>query len=128
MVHQRVFATPFLAGLVFTAFYYCNAYLCDDAVIIYRTIDNLIHGFGLRWNVVERVQVFTSPLHTLYLIPFYWLVTDSEAPPSPGRVYFVATFSSYLLSLGSVLLFCRSSRNTIGFWGVFAFSSALRPS
>ena len=27
-----------------------TAWLCDDAYITFRTVDNFINGFGLRWN------------------------------------------------------------------------------
>ena len=30
-----------------------NAWLCDDAFITFRTIDNFVHGYGLTWNVAE---------------------------------------------------------------------------
>lgn len=42
-----------------------TAWLCDDAYISFRAADNLVHGYGLRWNVTERVQAFTNPLWTL---------------------------------------------------------------
>ena len=51
------------AGLVIR-----DAWLCDDAFITLRVVDNFQHGHGLRWNVVERVQVFTHPLWCLTLL------------------------------------------------------------
>jgi arabinofuranosyltransferase len=39
-----------------------TAWCSDDAYITYRTIDNFLHGYGLRWNVFERVQAYTHPL------------------------------------------------------------------
>ena len=45
-----------------------DAWLCDDAFITLRVVDNFHNGFGLRWNVVERVQVFTHPLWCLTLL------------------------------------------------------------
>src|SRR5512138_1134627 len=48
-----------------------TAWVCDDAYITFRTIDNFVHGYGLRWNVDERVQAFTHPLWLLVLTPFY---------------------------------------------------------
>jgi len=39
-----------------------SAWLCDDAFITFRTADNFIHGYGLTWNVAERVQTYTHPL------------------------------------------------------------------
>lgn len=44
-----------------------TAWTCDDAFITFRTIDNLIHGHGLRWNIAERVQSFTHPLWLFFL-------------------------------------------------------------
>ncbi len=34
-----------------------DGWLSDDAYITFRTVDNFIHGFGLTWNIDERVQV-----------------------------------------------------------------------
>jgi arabinofuranosyltransferase len=45
-----------------------EAWLCDDAFITLRVVDNFHDGHGLRWNVVERVQVFTHPLWCLTLL------------------------------------------------------------
>ena len=38
------------------------AWICDDAYIGFRVADNFAHGYGLTWNVAERVQVYTCPL------------------------------------------------------------------
>jgi arabinofuranosyltransferase len=54
------------------------AWVCDDAFITLRTVDNLLHGRGLTWNPGERVQVFTHPLWLGLLVvgdalvPAYW--------------------------------------------------------
>jgi arabinofuranosyltransferase len=42
-----------------------RAFVTDDAYITFRTVDNLIHGYGATWNVAERVQTYTSPLWML---------------------------------------------------------------
>lgn len=44
------------------------AWVSDDAFITLRTVDNLLNGHGLRWNVAERVQTYTHPLWMLLLI------------------------------------------------------------
>lgn len=49
------------------------SWVADDAFITLRVVDNFSHGFGLRWNVDERVQVYTHPLWLLLQIPFYQL-------------------------------------------------------
>jgi arabinofuranosyltransferase len=45
-----------------------DAWLCDDAFITFRVVDNFHNDFGLRWNVADRVQVFTHPLWCLVLL------------------------------------------------------------
>lgn len=56
-----------LAGIVFAR----TAWMSDDAYITLRTLDNFVHGHGLRWNVAERVQSFTHPLWLfVMLIPY----------------------------------------------------------
>lgn len=54
-----------LVGLAMIAFLHtllATAWLCDDAHISYRVADNLVNGYGPRWNVAERVQAYTHPL------------------------------------------------------------------
>ncbi len=51
-----------------------DAWLCDDAFITFRVVDNFHNGFGLRWNVIDRVQVFTHPLWCILLVALGWLV------------------------------------------------------
>ncbi len=45
-----------------------SAWLCDDAYITFRVVDNLVDGYGLRWNIAERVMVYTHPLWCLVLV------------------------------------------------------------
>lgn len=53
-----------------------TAWLCDDAYLSFRAADNLVHGYGLRWNVIERVQAFTNPLWTLLNAGAYALTEE----------------------------------------------------
>ncbi len=39
-----------------------TAWISDDAEITLRTVLNVTHGFGLTFNVAERVQTYTHPL------------------------------------------------------------------
>lgn len=48
-----------------------TAWLCDDAYITLRTVDNLVSGFGPVWNPGERVQVYTHPLWMFLLAAAY---------------------------------------------------------
>lgn len=48
--------------VAFAAIVIRSAWLCDDAYITFRSVDHLVSGHGLRWNVSERVQAYTHPL------------------------------------------------------------------
>lgn len=56
---------------VFTYLFLANSWVGDDAYIAFRVVDNLVNGYGLRWNPIERVQAFSDPLWVLLLSPFY---------------------------------------------------------
>ncbi len=73
-----------------------SAWLCDDAYISLRTVDNFVNGFGLTWNVAERVQAFTHPLWVLLITPFYAITSE---------VYFTVMIISIVLSLAVVSFF-----------------------
>jgi arabinofuranosyltransferase len=63
-----------LVGLLAVLVY--NAWLCDDAYITFRTVDNLVSGHGLLWNAAERVQGFTHPLWMFLVAACYALFGD----------------------------------------------------
>ena len=46
-----------------------TAWVSDDAYITFRVLDNAANGYGLRWNVAERVQAYTHPLWLFVLLP-----------------------------------------------------------
>lgn len=54
-----------VAALVLTASAYRRDFLADDAFITFRYARNLLEGHGLVFNVGERVEGFSSPLHVL---------------------------------------------------------------
>lgn len=39
-----------------------TAWVCDDAYITFRTVNNIVNGYGAVWNAGERVQAYTHPL------------------------------------------------------------------
>ncbi len=53
------------------------AWLCDDAYITFRTVDNWVAGHGLTWNVAERVQVYTNPLFMLLFSGVYAVTREA---------------------------------------------------
>lgn len=53
-----------------------NAFVHDDAWITYRVLDNFVNGYGLRFNIDERVQAFTHPLWLFLHVPFYLVIEE----------------------------------------------------
>jgi arabinofuranosyltransferase len=83
-----------------------NAWLSDDAYITFRTIDNFLNGYGLTWNVAERVQVYTHPL---------WMFLLSAVSFFTREVYFSSLGLSLLLSLVTLaLVMARGARTLPG--------------
>jgi arabinofuranosyltransferase len=72
-----------------------DAWLCDDAFITFRVVDNFHNDYGLRWNVVDRVQVFTHPLWCLLLVALGWMA---------GNLPLAAILFSILMSVAAFLL------------------------
>ncbi len=70
-----------------------NAWVCDDAYISFRSLDNFINGYGLTWNVAERVQSFTHPLWILFLSVFYFFTNE---------IYFTSIYISIVLCMVAV--------------------------
>ena len=68
---------PWILGALFALVLVRTAWICDDAYISLRTLDNFVHGFGLRWNVAERVQTFTHPLWLFLLTIPYFLTREA---------------------------------------------------
>jgi len=54
-----------------------TAWMADDAFLTFRVADNFVHGFGLRWNVAERVQVFTHPAWLALVSAFYAITHEA---------------------------------------------------
>lgn len=73
-----------------------RAWLCDDAYITFRTVDNLVHGYKLTWNTIERVQAYTHPLWMLLNSLFYYFTRD---------IYATSLAVSLLTSTTAVLLY-----------------------
>jgi arabinofuranosyltransferase len=60
-----------LALLVYLVLVVRTAWISDDALITFRTVRNVLDGYGLVWNVGERVQAYTHPLWMLLLTVTY---------------------------------------------------------
>ncbi len=101
------------------AMLFMTAGVTADAFITFRVVDNFVHGDGLRWNIAERVQVYTHPLWMLLHIPFYALWE---------HIFWINAGLSILCALGAALLTIYTFRKpwpqTLGFFLVPMAASA----
>jgi arabinofuranosyltransferase len=93
-----------LASSVFALIVFRAAWLADDAYITLRTVDNFVNGYGLTWNVSERVQAYTHPLW-MFLLSTFYLVTR--------EAYYTTIAVSLSVSVATVVLICRQARTTL---------------
>lgn len=100
---------PTLLFLASLAVLLRSAWIGDDAFITLRTVDNWIHGYGLVWNVGERVQAFTHPLWMFLLTGVYLLLPNG---------YLSVMVLSLAISLIVILFFIFQQRDD-GFSLVF---------
>jgi len=66
---------PFAVTLLLAALlplFLRTAWLCDDALVTLRTVENFLDGEGLRWNPAERVQAYAHPLWLFFLSAWIW--------------------------------------------------------
>jgi arabinofuranosyltransferase len=89
---------------VFSIYFILNAYVCDDAFITFRTVDNFFHGYGLRWNTIERVQTYTNPLWMFLVSAGYAIAHIVPSGSDITKMYFTAMFLSYAVSLSAILV------------------------
>lgn len=91
------------ALIVFCVIWVRIAWICDDAFITMRVVDNFVNGYGLVWNTDERVQAYTHPLWFLLLSLVYLFIREP---------YYAILAVSAMLSIGTVLLVLRTA-NTV---------------
>jgi arabinofuranosyltransferase len=92
--HSKLIIALFI--LLFLVVVLRSAWLCDDAYITFRTVDNFINGYGLTWNPVERVQAYTHPLWMFLIAVFYFFTRE---------IYYTSIILSLTISLVAVILF-----------------------
>ncbi len=81
-----------------------SAWVCDDAYITLRTVDNLYHGYGLTWNIGERVQTYTHPL---------WMLLIAAVYPIVQNPYHIILWGSILVSLSAIWVLTFRVSSTI---------------
>jgi arabinofuranosyltransferase len=75
------------------------AWVDDDAFISFRVVDNFVNGYGLRWNIYERVQAYTNPLWTLLHIPFYAVWPN---------IFLITLALSFVCTAGAIAIVLRT--------------------
>ena len=90
----------FTAGALLTILLLRTAWVAEDAYISFRVLDNFLHGYGLRWNIDERVQVYTDPLFLGIVTIATWL---------SGNVYLAAIAVSLVLTLCAFFLIMKDA-------------------
>ncbi|MEP6896040.1 MAG: hypothetical protein ABI986_10570, partial [Chloroflexota bacterium] len=73
-LRSRKLIIPML--MIFIALLVQTSWVEEDAFITLRTSDNFIHGYGLRWNIDERVQTFTNPLWMFLLAGAHTIIQN----------------------------------------------------
>ena len=58
-----------------------SAWLSDDGLITFRTLEHFVNGDGLRFNLAERVQAYTHPLWLFLLAPVYLVTGEAFYTP-----------------------------------------------
>ena len=96
-----------------------TAWMSDDSYITLRTVDNFVHGYGLTWNVNERVQAYTHPLWMFLIIIFYFFTHEA---------FYTTVFISIAISLATFVLIVsmtpRHSLTTYAGVSILFFSKA----
>jgi arabinofuranosyltransferase len=89
---------------VFVVLLLRTAWVSDAAYVTLRTADNFVHGYGLRWNVAERVQGYAHPAW-LFLVAATYSVT--------GEPYFTTLALDLGLTVVALVLLARAARSPL---------------
>lgn len=83
-----------------------TAWVSEDAYITLRTVDNFINGYGLTWNVTERVQAYTHPLWMFLLSGLYYFSREG---------FYTSVVLSLVCAMGAFWLVLKMTpRYTLG--------------
>lgn len=81
--------------VAFSVAYVNTAWVSEDAFISFRTIDNLLNGYGLTWNPGQRVQSYTHPL---------WLALLLPAVDFVGDPYIVSLLAGFIFTAATIVV------------------------
>jgi arabinofuranosyltransferase len=110
---KQISAMIFALAIFYLLLVIRTAWISDDAIITFRTVENFLAGYGLGYNPYVRVQSFTHPLWMLCIAAFYY-VFNLAYPYSPSGLFTVVVGLSLLISFLTILILLNkiSSQNT----------------
>lgn len=89
---------------VFLFVLYRTAWLSDDAYITYRSVENLVTGYGMTFNPGQRVQAYTHPLWAFVHIPLRLVFSN---------MYYIGLFVSICTTIAATsLMVCFATKQT----------------
>ncbi len=94
---SRLFLIAVISSMIilFIFVFITNAWVAEDAYITFRAVDNLLEGYGLTWNVEDRVQVYTHPL---------WLFVMSIANFIIPNIFYASIIFSFMFCMITVFI------------------------
>jgi len=105
--------------VIFTIVLIRNAWMSDDGYITFRTVDNFVNGYGLTWNISERVETYSNPLW-MFLVSIIYFFTN--------EIYFSVIILSITISVLVITIFAfKISKTLVGALigiGIFILSKA----
>lgn len=92
---------------------YKISWIDDDAMISFKSALNLVKGYGLTYNISERVQSFSNPLWTLIISIAYFFTNE---------FFYTAMVLNLFLTFVLIILIIKFSNNdNLIILGLFAF-------
>ncbi|MEE9443602.1 MAG: hypothetical protein V3V99_13135 [candidate division Zixibacteria bacterium] len=95
-INRAFFIIVSLLLVIYAVMLVRTAWAYDDVYITLRTIDNFVNGYGLTWNVSERVQAYTHPLWMFLIASIYVLTHES---------FLTVIFLSMVVSLAAMVVY-----------------------
>ena len=103
--------TIVILSIFFVYAFLANSWICDDAFITFRVVDNLLNGYGPVWNVAERVQVFTNPLWMFFMAAWSLIIPE---------IFYAAIIAAMVTCVAMLVLVLRDLRDPLRMLFFFA--------
>ena len=90
-----------------------TAWISDDAYITFRVVENFTSGYGLVFNIGERVQAYTHPLWLFLLSAPYTIIQRIGALNPWTLLYTMTVLMSIILSVIAVCLLAFGRKRSL---------------